>query len=126
MICRLDDLVPKKKMYLSVKLSGSSDYQASNALLGSFLRIADTMVTTKFRPEVMKKVKATREEEARKIKKLEDQEKAEDRKSNADKAKKEEREKKLKGMSADEQRKYLDREREKDQRKAMGRRTMKG
>jgi len=123
---RLNDLTPKKKLSLTLKLDGKAPSTASNALLGSFIRIADALTgNAKLRPEVLKKVRATREEESRKLRKLEETEKAEDRRTNADKAKKEERDKKLKGMSAEEQRKFLDKERERDQRKAMGRRSMK-
>ena len=73
----------------------------------------------------MRRVKATRDDEIKKIRKLDEQEKAEGRKEKTDKAKKEEREKILKGLSADDQRKFLEKEREKNQRKAMGRKTVK-
>ncbi|KAF4550371.1 Hypothetical protein D9617_17g046390 [Elsinoe fawcettii] len=119
----LDALQPKKRMILTTSLS--ADPAASNALLAAFLRLPDYLVTQKFRPEVLRRVKATRDEEAKKIKKVDDQEKAEGRKEKQDKAKKEERERKLKGMSAEEQRKFLEKEKERDQRKRMGRQTMK-
>ena len=108
----MDDLVPKKRLILNVRPGSEASYAASNKLLSSFLRIPDLLVTSKLRPEVIRKVKATRDDETRKIKKVEEQNKAEDRKLNTDKAKKEEREKKLKGLSAEEQRKFLEKERE--------------
>ncbi|KAF2223953.1 DUF1682 domain protein [Elsinoe ampelina] len=119
----LDALQPKKRLILTTSLD--ADPAASNALLNAFLRLPDYLVAQKFRPEVMRRVKATRDEEAKKIKKIEDLEKAEGRKEKQDKAKKEEREKKLKAMSAEEQRKFLEKEKERDQRKRMGRQTMK-
>ena len=78
-----------------------------------------------FRPEVQRRLKATREAEISKVKKLDDEEKAEARKTSADKKKKEERDKLLKGMNADQQRKFLEKEREKERRKGEKRRTMK-
>lgn len=62
-------------------------------------------------------MRATREEEARKIRKIFDDEKAEERRTAAEKAKKTEREAKLRGLSAEEQRKMLERERVGDLRK---------
>ena len=79
----------------------------------------------RFRPEVMRKVRQTRESEIQRIKKIDDDEKAEDRKAQADKDKKEKRDTLLKNMSADKQRKYLEKEREKETRKAQKRRTMR-
>jgi len=119
----LDDLVSKKRLQLNLLVGNES---ASKPILSAFLRLPDHLVSgAHFRAEVLRRVKATRDEETKKIRKLDELEKAEGRKTNSDKAKKEEREKKLKGMSADEQRKFLDKERDKDQRKAMGRRTIK-
>lgn len=95
-------------------------------LLQHFLRLPDTLVTTgHFRPEVMRRVRTTRDEEAKKIKKVLDAESAEERKGASDKQKKEERERKLKTLTADEQRKFLEKEKEKETRKRMGRKTMK-
>lgn len=78
-----------------------------------------------FRPEVMRRVRTTRDEETKKIKKLTEAETAEERKTLADKAKLDARNAKLKGMSADQQRKFMEKEKEKQQRKGMGRKTMK-
>ncbi|PNS19158.1 UPF0674 endoplasmic reticulum membrane protein [Sphaceloma murrayae] len=121
----LNDLQPKKRLILTTKLSSSAETSASTALLASFLRLPDYLVSLKFRPEVMRRVRATRDDESKKIKKIEEQEKAEGQKDKIDKAKKEERERKLKGMSAEEQRKFLEKEKQKDQRKRMGRATVK-
>ena len=62
----------------------------------------------------MRKIRATREEEMRKLKKVDDDEKAEERRLEDIKKKKELRDGRLKGMSAEDQRKFLDKERERD------------
>lgn len=84
------------------------------------------MAKAHFRPEAMRRIKATREEQIAKIRKLDDEEKAEERKLAQDKAKKELRDAKLGRMSADEQRKYLDKERERDAKKRTKKQTVKG
>ncbi|TKX20841.1 hypothetical protein C1H76_6877 [Elsinoe australis] len=121
----LNDLQPKKRLLLTTKLNSDASDAASATLLTSFLRLPDYLVSLKFRPEVTRRLRTTRDEESKKIKRIEEQEKAEGNKERVDKAKKEERERKLKGMSADEQRKFLDKEKQKEQRKRMGRQTMK-
>ncbi|KAI5207898.1 DUF1682-domain-containing protein [Aureobasidium subglaciale] len=119
----LDDLVPKKRLVLTMKLNSDTN---STPLFSYFLRIPDQLVTSAhFRPEVMRRIRQTREEEAKKVRKLVEAEGAEDRKILSDKAKKEQRERKLKGMSADEQKRFLEREREKEQRKRSGKQTMR-
>lgn len=110
---------------MTTKLNSDASDAASATLLTSFLRLPDYLVSLKFRPEVTRRLRTTRDEESKKIKRIEEQEKAEGNKERVDKAKKEERERKLKGMSADEQRKFLDKEKQKEQRKRMGRQTMK-
>ena len=104
----------------------STQSPSSRALFAAFLRLPDQLVNTAhFRAEVLRRIKSTREDEAKKIRKLGEQEKAEERKTQGDKAKRKERERKLKGMSAEEQRKFLEKERDKDQRKSMGRKSVK-
>lgn len=71
-----------------------------------------------FRPEVMRKVRATREEEAKRIKKLGSDEKAEERRLNAEKQKKQERDAKLSALSSAEQKKFLEKERTREFRKS--------
>lgn len=90
------------------------------------LSIPDILVQKgHFRPEAMRRVKQTREEEMRVIKRSKENEEAEDRKLKADKDKKEKRDKLLSRMTADEQKKYLDKEREKEMRKGQKRMTMR-
>jgi len=71
-------------------------------------------------------VKATREDEARKLRKVDDDEKAEERRIKGEKEKREKRDTQLKGMSADEQRKFLDKERERDNKRMQKKRVTKG
>jgi len=98
----------------------------STNLLTQFIRLTDVVIANKPRPEVLRKIKETREIETKKIEKQEQSEKSEARKTQNEKTKREEREKKLKSMNADEQRRFLERERERDVKRSMGRRTIKG
>ncbi|KAF2003998.1 DUF1682-domain-containing protein [Amniculicola lignicola CBS 123094] len=125
---KLDDTIPRKRINLSLKLSSSAaEYEATLPLFSYFLRMSDHLVSTaRFRPEAMRRVKAAREEQIAKIKRLDDDEKAEERKLTTDKMKKEKRDQLLSRMTADEQRKYLDKERERDVKKREKRKTMKG
>jgi Skp family chaperone for outer membrane proteins len=64
-----------------------------------FLRLPDTLVSVAhFRPEVLRRVKATREEESNKIKKVDLDGKAEERRLQAEKTKRQQRDAKLKTM----------------------------
>ncbi|KAF8466736.1 hypothetical protein BDZ91DRAFT_724903 [Kalaharituber pfeilii] len=90
------------------------------ALVSAFLRLPDHLVSAAhFRPEVHRKLKATREEQARVLAKQAEEDAKEEREQKRAEAKKREREEKLRGMSAEEQRKWLEREKEKETRKAM-------
>ncbi|KAI7359807.1 DUF1682 domain protein [Hortaea werneckii] len=121
---KLNDLVPKKRIHLSMKLNTRP---TSTSMFATFLRLPDHLAASAhFRPEAMRKIKATREDEAKKIRRLDEEEKAEERKLIMEKAKREERDARLSKMTADEQRKFLDKEREKDKRRGEKRRTMKG
>ena len=72
---RLNDTVPRKRISLSMKLNTKP---TSTALFQYFLRMPDQLVSTAhFRSEAMRKIKATRDEETRKIKKGDEDEKAE-------------------------------------------------
>lgn len=91
-----------------------------------FLRLPDQLASSAhFRPEALRRIKQTREEQIAKIRKADDEEKAEERKLALDKLKKEQRDAKLGRLSADEQRKFLEKEREKSARKGMKRSTVK-
>jgi hypothetical protein len=112
----LDDTKPKKRINLSLKLQ--SDYTSTLPLFQYFLRLPDHLATAAhFRPEALRRIKQTREEQIAKIRKIDEEEKADERKTAADT--------KLGRLSADEQRKFLDKERERDSRKKMKRSTVK-
>ncbi len=70
-----------------------------------------------FRPEVMRKVRTTREEMIRKLQKADEDEKAEERALEREKAKKLKRDMELKGLDAKAQKKYLEKEKEKEMKK---------
>jgi DNA polymerase sigma len=92
----------------------------------AFLRLTDKLVANAhFRPEIMRKVKAVREDEMRRIAKIADEEESEKRKEKADKDKREKRDALLKNMSSAEQKKFLEKEREKGMRKSQKRMTMR-
>lgn len=121
---RLNDIASRKRVYLSIRQSSSS---TTSSLFAYFLRLPDHLVSSAhFRPEALRKIKATREEEIRKIRKTDDELKAEERRLAGDKLKKEERDRKLSKLSADEQRKFLEKEKDKETRKANKKRTMRG
>ncbi|KAL1967346.1 hypothetical protein VTN77DRAFT_3392 [Rasamsonia byssochlamydoides] len=122
---KIEETTPRKRVQISLRLpSSSSGYASTMPLFSVFLRLPDVLVSTAhFRPEVMRKLRNTREDEIRRIRKAEEEEKAEERKLAAEKLKKEERERMLRNMSAEEQRKYLEREKEKEQRRLLKKNT---
>jgi hypothetical protein len=83
-----------------------------------FLRLTDKLVANAhYRPEVLRKIKATREAEIRRISKIAEDEEAEKRKLAMDKEKKDKREDMIRKMTPAEQKKFLDKERERDLKK---------
>ncbi|KAL8735124.1 MAG: hypothetical protein Q9166_001000 [cf. Caloplaca sp. 2 TL-2023] len=118
---KLNETTPRKRVILSLRLPSSthpSAYESTIPIFEHFLKMPDTLVSTAhFRPEVTRKIRATRDEEIRKLKKADEGEKAEERRLEAEKKKKGIRDTRLKGLSAEEQRKFLEREREKGQKK---------
>lgn len=123
-VSRLNDTIPKKRVSLAMRLDASPK---STALFSVFLRMPDHLVTSgHFRPEAMRKIRSTREEEQRKLRKIDEDEKAEDRRLAMEKSKKEDRDRRLSKMSAEEQRKFLEKEKKDEQRKAMKKQTVKG
>ncbi|KAJ5129289.1 Protein of unknown function DUF1682 [Penicillium bovifimosum] len=125
---KIDETVPKKRIQLSANLASSvSGYSSTLPLFNQFLRLADKLVASAhFRAEVMRKIRNVRDEEIKKLRRIEEDEKAEERRLAAEKIKKDERERILRGMSAEEQRKFLDRESQKEQRRSMKKSTRKG
>ncbi|KAL1954959.1 hypothetical protein VTO42DRAFT_417 [Malbranchea cinnamomea] len=112
---KINETTPGKRVILTLRVpssNSSSAYQPTLPVFEAFLRLTDRLVSTAhFRPEVLRKLRATREEEIRKLKRADEEDKAEERKLAAEKLKKEERERLLRSMSAEEQRKYLEKER---------------
>lgn len=125
LILRIEETAPRKRVQLAGYLAPSaSGYASTLPLFSQFLRFPDRLVShAHFRPEVMRKIRNVREEEIKKLRRLDEQEKAEERRLAAEKIKKEERERTLRGMNAEEQRKYLEREQQKEQRRSMKRYT---
>lgn len=123
MIFRLDEIAPRKRSILSLRPASSSSpsaYDESSTLLKTFIRLSDRLVASAhFRPEVARKLRNTREEEVKKLKRVDEDEKAEERKLAAEKVKKQGRERLLRGMSAEEQRKYLEKEKEREQKRGL-------
>lgn len=124
---KLEDAVPRKRLYLCTKLPPGSDYSATLPLFQAFLRLPDHLAqNAHFRPEVLKKLNQTREAEIKKLKRVSDEEAEEERKRLAEKVKKEERDRKMRGMTAEEQRKYLEKETDRKRKKDEKRMTRKG
>lgn len=123
----IEETRPRKRISLSLRLPSSpSAYATTLPLFTHFLHLADHLAAHgSFRPEALRRIRATREEQIAKIKKADDEEKAEERKIALDKQKKEMRDAKLGRLSADEQRKFLEKEREKGMRKGAKRSTVK-
>lgn len=83
-----------------------------------FIRVTDILVQfAHFRPEVLRKVRITREDMIRKLQKADEDEKAEERNLEREKAKKLKRDLELKALDAKGQKKYLEKEKEKEMRK---------
>ncbi|KAH7112866.1 hypothetical protein B0J11DRAFT_542130 [Dendryphion nanum] len=121
---KLDETVPRKRINLSLKLGSS--YEDTLPIFQYFVRLPDHLVSTAhFRPEAMRRIKQTRDDQIAKIRKLDDDEKSEERRLQGEKAKREKRDQMLGRMTADEQRKYLEKEREREGKRREKRKTMK-
>ena len=110
-----------------MRLPASGDYSSVLPLFEYFIRLPDFLVqNAHFRPEVMRKVRTTREDMVRKLQKADEEEKAEERALDREKAKKLKRDADLKGLDAKAQKKYLEKERERDMKKSQKKQTMRG
>ncbi|KAG5979221.1 hypothetical protein E4U55_005407 [Claviceps digitariae] len=128
---KLDDTTPRKRIFLKHRLPSGSNHDSTYGdlmpIFEYFLRLPDLLVqNARFRPEVLKKVRATREAMITQIKKMADEEKIEDRQWEKEKAKKAKRDADLKGLDAKAQKKYLEKEREKEMRRSQKKMTMRG
>lgn len=124
---RLDDTAPRKRVFLKYRLPSNNNYDQFLPLFEYFLRIPDALVKdAHFRPEVLKRVRATREAMIAQLKKALEEEKNEERQLEKERAKKAKRDADLKGLDAKAQKKYLEKEKEKELRKSQKRMTMRG
>jgi hypothetical protein len=123
----LDETNPSKRLLLKYRLPSGSDYSSHIGLFSYFLRIPDQLAqSAHFRPEVTKKIRATRELMAKELKKAAEEEKNEERLLEREKAKKAKRDAELAGLDAKAQKKYLEKEKEKEMRKSQKKQTMRG
>ncbi|CAG8973504.1 hypothetical protein HYALB_00002829 [Hymenoscyphus albidus] len=124
---RLDDTAPKKRIQLSYTIPSSGDYSKLTPIFTYFLRLTDTLVQgAHFRPEVLRKVRTTREDAIRKLQKADEEEKAEERQLEKEKAKKLKRDLELKGLDAKAQKKYLEKEKDREMKKMQKKQTQRG
>ncbi|KAG4432908.1 hypothetical protein IFR05_011601 [Cadophora sp. M221] len=122
----LEDTTPKKRVYLSIRTPSSGDYSSVLPIFQYFVRVADILVqSAHFRPEVLRKVRTTRDDTIRKLQKAGEDEKAEERNLEREKAKKLKRDLELKALDAKGQKKYLEKEREKEMRRSQKKQTQK-
>ena len=88
------------------------------------LRLPDRLVQgARFRPEVLRKVKAARDAAVKQIQKADDESKAEERAQEREKAKRAKRDQELNALDAKAQKKYLEKEREKEMKRGMKKQT---
>ncbi|KAK1827131.1 DUF1682-domain-containing protein [Podospora conica] len=123
----IDETVPRKRIYLKYTLPSDNNYATLVPVFRHFLTLADLLAqSAHFRAEVLRKVKAIREEAIKQIKKAEEDEKNEERILERERAKKAKRDAELKALDAKAQKKYLDKEREKEIRKNTKKSTTRG
>lgn len=107
--------------------SNDQEYEDILPIFSYFLRLPDVLVkNAHLRPEVLRKIRATREDAIAQIKKADDDLKAEERYLEREKAKKAKRDEQLKAMDAKTQKKFLEREREKELKKTQKRSNIRG
>lgn len=122
----MDETIPRKRLYLRYRLPSSNNYDDLTPLLAYFVRISDHLASSAhFRPEVLRKIKAVRDENIKQIQKVADEEKAEERAAERDRVKKAKRDAELNALDAKAQKKYLEKEREKELRKSSKRQTLR-
>ncbi|PNY27910.1 Endoplasmic reticulum membrane protein [Tolypocladium capitatum] len=122
----LDDTNPRKRLFLKYRLPSDGSYDNLLPLFSYFLRLPDMLVqSAQFRPEVTKKVRATREAMVAHIKKAFEEERNEERQYEKEKARKAKRDAELKGLDAKAQKKYLEKEKEKELRRSQKKMTQR-
>lgn len=122
----IEDVESIPSLTLTLKFPETEeDGTTSRALLSAAIRLVDIAVETSLRPEVVKKIKATRETELKKIIKAKDEEKAEELANKKLEEKREQRNRVSK-LSPAEQKKIEDKERNKEQRKMRSKQMKRG
>lgn len=106
--------------------SGAADLAKTAQLLEAAIGFVDAVTKLNLRPEVAKKIRATRETEMKKLQKVAEEIRAEEDAEKRAAAKKEAETKALAGLSAEQQRKAEQKLREKEARKAQKKQTRKG
>lgn len=107
-----------------MQVPSSGDFTAVLPMFQYFIRVADILVSgAHFRPEVLRKVRTTRDDMIRKLQKADEDEKAEERNLDREKTKKLKRDLELKALDAKGQKKYLEKEKEKELKKNQKRMT---
>lgn len=126
----LVETTPRKRLILKHGLpsgTGPTAYDSLLPLFSYFTRLTDFLAqNAHFRPEAIKKVRATRDAMINQLKKVLEEKESEDRAAEREKAKKLKREAELKGLDAKAQKKYLDKESAKELRKSQKKQTMRG
>ncbi|CAK7567501.1 MAG: hypothetical protein SEPTF4163_005466 [Sporothrix epigloea] len=122
----LDETAARKRVFLKYRLPSDDNYESLLPIFSYFLRSADVLVqAAHLRAEVLRKIKNTREEIVKHIKKADAEEKAEERAIEREKLRKQKRDAELSVLDAKAQKKYLEREREKELRKATKKTSMR-
>lgn len=122
----LKDVEPATTLNLVLKFPKSEeDKKTSIALLSAVIRLVDVAAEKTLRPEVIKKIKATRETELKKIQKAKEEEKAEELAEKKANEKREQRNR-ISKLSPAEQKKIEEKERKKEQRKMAQKQTRRG
>lgn len=107
-----------------MRIPSSGDYSKVIPLFQYFVRLTDLLVQgAHFRPEVLRKVRTTRDDMIRKLQKADEDEKAEERNLEREKAKKLKRDLELKALDAKGQKKYLEKEKEREMKKSQKKMT---
>ena len=111
---------------MSLNLPASGDYSSIIPLFEYFVRLADLLVEkAHFRPELARKIRATREGAIRKLQKAAEEEVYEERNLEREKAKKVKRDLELSALDAKGQKKYLEKEKEREMKKTQKRMTQR-
>lgn len=125
-IPRIDQTVPRKRLYLRYRLPSSNSYESLTPLLSYFVRLSDHLAASAhFRAEIVRKLRVVRDDLIKHIQKHAEEEKAEERALERDKAKKAKRDAALNALDAKAQKRFLEKEKEKELRKASKKQTVR-